>query len=194
MMEDNLTEFLGPDVVGYMRDVFAILLIGLMARVCWTDIRSLTIANREVLAVVALAVLVQAGWGADWSITLLLALAVFATCYGLFRAGVMGGGDVKLIGALMLWFGYPHGVSFLIATMIAGGVIAVVLLLVWAQLRMLLLRAADRLPEYWHEAVTGTGSLPVPYGVAIAAGAVMTEISAVGWAEHPLWTGIRALG
>ncbi|MDA4831224.1 hypothetical protein NY536_07050, partial [Enterobacter hormaechei] len=74
---------------------------------------------------------------------------------GIFAAGWMGGGDVKMIGALALWLP-PGGVlSMLMLMAIAGGAITIVMV-------------AD---SRWRRR---EGAVEVPYGVAIAAAALLT--------------------
>jgi prepilin peptidase CpaA len=46
---------------------------------------------------------------------LIVAGAVFLLLFGFFALGWLGGGDVKLIGAIMLWTGPSQGVSFMVS-------------------------------------------------------------------------------
>lgn len=77
------------------------------------------------------------------------ALAVFVAFAALFALGGMGGGDVKLIGALALWIDVRLLLSLLLVMSIVGGVIAAGMLI------RKRLSKAEQNPE-------------VPYGVAIA--------------------------
>src|SRR3546814_4627991 len=52
------------------------------------------------------------------------ALAVFLTFAGLFAIGAMGGGDVKMIGAVMLWIPLPLFLPMLMVMAIAGGLLS----------------------------------------------------------------------
>ena len=70
-----------------------------------------------------------------------------------FRLGILGGGDVKLLAAAALWLGAAALMPFLMATALAGGLLAVAFL-AWALVRR------DR------------GRVALPYGIAIAAGGV----------------------
>jgi prepilin peptidase CpaA len=72
---------------------------------------------------------------------------------GAFYAGMMGGGDVKLAAALALWFPPAGTIKFLVMMSIAGGVLTLAILV-------------------WHRARRNVGSPKIPYGVAIAAGAL----------------------
>ena len=78
------------------------------------------------------------------------ALAIFGAFVLLFAFGGMGGGDVKLIGALALWIDVRLLLSLLLVMAIVGGVIAAAMVI------RKRLSKAEQNPE-------------VPYGVAIAA-------------------------
>jgi prepilin peptidase CpaA len=117
------------------------------------DARRRTISNWTNLAV---AVLAPIWWWAqgytlwpDVAIQLAFATAVFGLFVGAFALGMMGGGDVKLIGALALWLPVVPFLNLLIVMSLAGGAVT---LLMMAERR---LRPRE-------------GALEVPYGVAIA--------------------------
>ena len=126
------------------------------------DVRTYTISNRLNLAVALLAPVYWWSIGLplwpDAAIQVAAAAIVFALLAGLFFAGVMGGGDVKLAAALALWFSPPSIVKFLVIMSIAGGALTLVVLAVHR------LRRKQGRPE-------------VPYGVAIAIGglAILTQ-------------------
>lgn len=54
--------------------------------------------------------------------------AVFLLMFAFFAFGWLGGGDVKLTGAIMLWAGPGQGASFLVLVALIGGAIALGLL------------------------------------------------------------------
>ena len=84
-----------------------------------------------------------------------IAVAVFALFAAAFHFGMMGGGDVKMIGALALWFPFQPLVTMLIIMSLAGGGITLLMLIdKW-------LRRQSAQPE-------------VPYGIAIAIAALLT--------------------
>lgn len=118
-----------------------------------TDIRARVISNRLNAAIALLAPLYWLASGLDpWpgmAMQAGLALGVFALFAGLFAAGLMGGGDVKMLTALALWLPLAATIKVLIATALLGGVVTVIVL-AWHRLRRL-----SAAPE-------------VPYGVAIA--------------------------
>ena len=94
--------------------------------------------------------------------------AVFAALMAvgtvLFATGKLGGGDVKLFAATSLWFDLPGALTMLICVLLAGGVLALLVLALrmfgWSE------AARDRVPML----KAGSG---IPYGVAIAAGSLI---------------------
>lgn len=78
-------------------------------------------------------------------------LVVFGLC---FAAGMMGGGDVKLIAALALWLPAGAIVTMLVWMAIGGGVLT---------LLMVIVHHLRKAPE----------RIEIPYGVAIAGAALM---------------------
>lgn len=132
-----------------MLGVLALLLLTAAA----TDLRSRTISNPLNAAI---ALLAPAFWWAsgmapwpDMALQLGLGIAVFALFAAAFSFGWMGGGDVKLLGALALWLPLVPLVRMLVIMSVAGGVITL------AAVAVHRLRQINAQPE-------------VPYGVAIA--------------------------
>lgn len=82
----------------------------------------------------------------------------------LFAAGKMGGGDVKLMAASGLWFDIQGGLLMLISVLLAGGVLALLIL------ALRLANWSERARHRWQVLRPGAG---VPYGVAIAAGTLI---------------------
>ena len=95
------------------------------------------------------------------------AVAALLTGMGMFALGWCGGGDAKLLAACALWLGWPGVLIFLMATGIAGGVLAVGL-------------TAARKGVVGGFIASGQGWLgrlfqpdgDLPYGLAIAVGAL----------------------
>jgi len=52
----------------------------------------------------------------------------FALTYSVYLAGILSGGDVKLISALALWGGLRDGMAFMIVMALIGGLLALLLL------------------------------------------------------------------
>jgi prepilin peptidase CpaA len=94
--------------------------------------------------------------------------AVFAALMAvgtvLFATGKLGGGDVKLFAATGLWFDLQGALTMLICVLLAGGVLALLVLGLrlfgWSE------TARNRVPML----KAGGG---IPYGVAIAAGSLV---------------------
>jgi len=85
----------------------------------------------------------------------------------MFALRWIGGGDAKLMAAVLLWLGWPAATAFLAGAAIAGGVLAMILLtLRSAQVRPYVMAGP---PWMARLAEPGEG---VPYGVAIAVGAL----------------------
>jgi prepilin peptidase CpaA len=142
-----------------MNDGFTFGLLGLLAAMLvWiavVDVRTFTISDRLNAAIALLAPVYWLSAGVplwpDAAIRIGVAVLVFMLFAGAFYMNVMGGGDVKLAGALALWFTPYETLTLIVVMSIAGGLLT---LLVLASHH---LRRKDGRPE-------------VPYGVAIAVG------------------------
>jgi prepilin peptidase CpaA len=86
---------------------------------------------------------------------------------GMFAAGWIGGGDAKLFAAAALWLGLPAALSSVLFTGLAGGALAAGLL----GLRSARVRAVMPAGPAWFNRLVQPGE-NVPYGVAIAVGAL----------------------
>lgn len=91
---------------------------------------------------------------------------VLLVTVGLFALGQMGGGDAKLIPAISLWMGASGAGTFVLWTAVVGGAFSLLLLL-----------ARPRMPQIagapgW-VGVLMTPKNRIPYGVAIAGGALI---------------------
>ena len=121
------------------------------------DVRTFTISNRLNLAVALMAPLFWLSVGLplwpDAAIQVAVAAGVFALLAVAFYTGMMGGGDVKLAAALALWFAPATTIVFLVYMSIGGGVLTLVVLIL-------------------HRMKKKAGKPEVPYGVAIAFGAL----------------------
>jgi prepilin peptidase CpaA len=145
----------------------------LLAAAAATDIWKFKIPNWVSAALLVLFV-PAAVWlplEAHWLSHVGAALSVLAVGILLFLPGWLGAGDVKLMTAVALWTGFAYLAQFVVFVALAGGALALVLLV----LRLVI----ARLPAV-HAAAEG-GALPrvlvrgerVPYGVAIACGAIL---------------------
>jgi len=96
-----------------------------------------------------------------------LALLVAALLVGtpLFGRGILGGGDVKLLAATFAWFNLSAAPTVLMAVALSGGVLA---------LLVIALRSFNWSDKTRQRAVVLQRRGGIPYGVAIAAGALIT--------------------
>jgi prepilin peptidase CpaA len=129
-----------------------------------SDIRSRIIPNRAVLTLLA----VFAAWavvaGGSALVPGLEAAAIaFAATFALYAFGVIGAGDSKLFAAAALFFGLDYLPLYALATVLAGGAVAVVSLAARPQRAAVMLSMGGK----------GDWGRGVPYGVAIAAGAAI---------------------
>src|SRR3546814_836770 len=97
----------------------------LMIAAAISDLRSRTISNELNAAMALLAIPFWIATGLslwpDMPIQFGAALAVFLVFAGLFAIGAMGGGDVKMIGAVMLWIPLPLFMPMLTVMAVGGG-------------------------------------------------------------------------
>ena len=105
-------------------------------------------------------------------VTLSLNLAVGAVAlvigFAMFAFGWIGGGDAKLFAAAALWISWPGAATYAAATAIAGGVFSILVL----GLRSAPARAYLPVGPAWFARLSEPKA-PVPYGVAIAIGALV---------------------
>lgn len=138
---------------------FTFALLGALAVILvWVavvDIKTFTIADGINIAIALMAPLYWWSVGLplwpDAAIRVGTAIGVFLLFAGAFYLGAMGGGDVKLAGALALWFAPAATLKLIVLMSIAGGVLTMIILGV-------------------HRARKKEGRPEIPYGVAIAFG------------------------
>lgn len=155
-----------PWIPAVLFSIFAALLL---AAAVW-DVASYTIPNRlnAALAILALPVFLIAGLSPlEIGVNLGFGALVLACGMVLFALNVAGGGDVKLLAAAALWLGPQAGTQFVLWTAVAGGVVAVTLVL----LRRTAGPFAPFAPAWVKPVITSGG--PVPYGVAICVGGLL---------------------
>jgi prepilin peptidase CpaA len=156
--------------------------VGICAIVAYQDVRTRRIPNALSLAMAAVG-LVRIAFAQDTvagGYTVAAGLVIFAVTFALFRCGVIGGGDAKLIPATALVVGYGEVLEFLFLMSLCGGALAAVTIAV-DKLKSLLkrLRAPASLcstAEIDHLGIPPEAST-VPYGFAVAAAGVMTLIA-----------------
>lgn len=94
-------------------------------------------------------------------------IAMLIAGWGLFAIRLLGGGDAKLFAATSLWMGWSGIINYLILFSIVGGVLALGLLLFRRVALPVKLAGAPWIARL-HDRNQG-----VPYGIALAAGAML---------------------
>lgn len=143
----------------------------LMAYAAFSDLLTMTIPNRVSLLLVATFTVLALVIGLD-AVPLishfLAATLVFVVCFGFFAAGVMGGGDAKLLSASALWFGLgTELMTFLILVTAIGGLLCLFILKARSPAGIYIM---SRIP-LTHNLTAAQG---VPYGIAIGAAGLIT--------------------
>lgn len=132
----------------------------------FTDLLSMRISNRLVLALAGSFFIVALSVGLPWNelgLHVAAALLVLCVTFLFFGMGWMGGGDAKLAAATALWLGFGGLPPYLVYTALLGGILT------------LLIVAVRRFPlpsplagvvwiDRLHDRKSG-----VPYGIALAA-------------------------
>lgn len=143
------------------------------------DVNRLTIPNWLNLTLAGLFIPAAAVSGLPPEIIgghVLAGLCAFMLAFGLYAFNIFGGGDAKMIPAVMLWIGPDAAITFLPSMAIYGGLCAMIILLVRKTMPVEVVPGAIRAP---FEEKAG-----VPYAVAITAGV----LAAAG--DTPFLTGI----
>ncbi len=141
----------------FFKLALTVALVALLVAAAMTDLRSRIISNRLNIVVAALA---PAWWlvnglplWPDMALQLLGGAVVFALFAALFAFGLMGGGDVKLLGALALWFPWTMVAQLLVLMAVLGGFVTLATVI-------------------HHRMTRRIGQPEIPYGVAIALAAL----------------------
>ncbi len=155
------------------------------------DVRSARIPNRltytALLAALPLrtALLGLSGLKSG-AIGMLVAGGLFSLLYML---GAMGGGDMKLMAAVGAWVGSKQVITLILAAALAGGVLAIGRIIfrnmvgqtLRNTMRLIYYRLTSGLQPHPELNVQSSGSQRVPYGVAIAVGALSCASNAIWW-------------
>ena len=133
-----------------------------------SDATSYTIPNRISLLLLAAffpAALALGRPVGEIGVDLAVGAVALVVAMGMFAAGWIGGGDAKLFAVAGLWLGWSAAPVFVLATALAGGVLAVMLL----NVRAAWLRPYFSAAPAWLARLAAPDAA-VPYGVAIAIG------------------------
>ncbi len=166
---------MAPDLIHYF--LFALFPVAL-AYAALSDLLTMTIPNRLVLAVVvlfvAMAPLTPMGWsGFAWHFVAgAIILVIGFTC---FAFGWIGGGDAKFAAAVALFLGIENALAYVALASVLGGALTMALL---AFRQVPVPEPIFRQPwvQRLHNAKTG-----VPYGIALSAAAAFIYPASI-WA------------
>ena len=144
----------------------ALILAFLLIAAAVEDAVRLRISNVTVALVLISAITAAIVAGPELQLwqNLVVFLALLAVGTPMFAAGKLGGGDVKLLASVGLWFDFGGAVWLLVAVALTGGVLA---------LLVLVIRSFNWSDEIRRRVVLLRPGGGIPYGVAIAAGALI---------------------
>ena len=155
-------------------------LILVVCAAAWSDVRSRRIPNRLTVAglLMALSLRVLLGLVPLWQGVLGAALGL-GICIVLFALGIIGGGDAKLLTAVGAFLGPAGFVGALAISCVVGAVMALADAARRGVLLLLLMHLSD-VVAFWRafgrrgqaRRLSTPGALTVPFGVAIAVGAI----------------------
>lgn len=152
-------------------DLFRLMLFPmLMAFAASSDLLTMTISNRVSLLLIGgfFVLAVASGMGAaEIGLHVAAGAAVLAVSFTCFAMGWIGGGDAKVAAATALWLGFDHLLTYLIYASLFGGALTLALLEFRRWPIPLFLTGQPWLLRLHHHE---TG---IPYGIALAAGALM---------------------
>lgn len=144
------------------------LFLGLCVFAALHDINSLTIPNWLNLSMAGLFLPAALVSGLPLEILgghLLAGGLAFVIAFGLFAFRIFGGGDAKMIPAAVLWMGPAAALPFAFWMAVVGGICAILLMVSRRSIPATMVPGFMRAP---FEPKAG-----VPYGVAIAGGAIL---------------------
>ena len=143
---------------------------GTIALAAASDLFTMTIPNRLVLALASgffvVAPLAGLGWS-DIELHMVLALTALVFAFALFSFGWIGGGDAKLFAATCLWLGPAAIFTYsVVAALIGCGL--TLLLLIWRGFPLPVMLASKSWLVRLHSPREGA-----PYGIALAAAGLL---------------------
>jgi prepilin peptidase CpaA len=169
--------------------LFGAVLVALVGAV--SDVRSARIPNRLTYAALLAALPLRAALLGlaglkSGAIGMLVAGGLFLL---LFALGAMGGGDMKLMAAVGAWVGSAQVMTLILAAALAGGVLAIARMILSknvgqtlrSTMQLIHYRCTSGLQPHPELNVQASESQRVPFGVAIAMGALSCAGSAVWW-------------
>ena len=159
--------------------IASVLQILLLLYVATTDIATRSIRNEICLALALLGIGGQLNDPMQVAQSLIAATILLLLLFVVYQRGWMGGGDVKLLVALAVGLPLTGVVQLLTVTALAGGVLALVHLMMRLLPNPRLAPAGSSLVRrvYAVERWRHLRRAPLPYGVAIACGGILTIFS-----------------
>ena len=154
--------------------LFSIAFTGILFVACITDVSAFRIPNVVPLAVMTLFLIKSVATGIMiWPDHFVAFVLMLALGFAAFSFGAIGGGDAKLMTAVVLWLGLRDMPGFLVITAIGGGALALILLALRYVFDRDTTPAAPKgamcLPRlFQHKA-------PIPYALPIAGAALWLE-------------------
>ncbi|MDA9437877.1 pilus assembly protein CpaA [Bradyrhizobium sp. CCBAU 51745] len=157
----------------------SLLEILLLLYVATIDLATRLIRNELCLALALLGIAAQLSSPALLAQSLVSAAILFLLLLVVYMRGWMGGGDVKLLVALAVGLPLTGVIDLLTITALAGGILALVHLLMRLLPYPKLAPAGSSLARrvYAIERWRNLRHAPLPYGVAIACGGIWTVLS-----------------
>lgn len=144
---------------------------GLVLMAATMDMFTMTIPNRLCLALVAAFFVAAPLAGlplASVGLHALAALVALGVTFALFASGVFGGGDAKLVTAIVLWLGPSHGFDYALLAALFGGCITAAIVLAREYSGYL-----AYVPQTEWAARLLSKKVGIPYGIALSAAAMV---------------------
>ncbi|MGY3034368.1 prepilin peptidase CpaA [Bradyrhizobium sp. USDA 4354] len=159
--------------------IASILEIALLLYVAMLDVATRLIRNDVCLLLALLGIAGQLASPMQLAESVIAATILFLLLFALYQHGRIGGGDVKLLAALAIGLPPTGLIQLLTVTSLAGGVLALLHLLMrvlpypkLAPVGSSLARRVYAIERWRH-----VRHAPLPYGVAIACGGIWTILS-----------------
>lgn len=159
--------------------VTSVLTIALLLYVATIDVATRLIRNEICLALALLGIAGQLASPMQIVESLIVATILFSLLLVFYMRRWMGGGDVKLLVALAIGLPLAGVIQLLTVTALAGGVLALVHVMMRQLPQPALAPAGSSLARriYAVERWRHLRHAPLPYGVAIACGGIWTSLS-----------------
>ena len=148
--------------------VFASIFVFCVVYAMVSDFSGLRIPNIvSILLVLAFAVYAAFGGGGELWQYMALAVGVFVLMFVCFALGWLGAGDVKFLGAVILWTGPAHSAAFLLLfALFSGGFALMLLALKSAQGYLPILAELPVMEKFSRWARNGLCPYGIPIGLA----------------------------